>query len=381
MRFYLKLLILLLLFNSTNASDVNFHAWGGSVIINNFIDKASEDLKKNNINFKHTKVIDIADSIKILESDKFTNNLNNGLIDLMWINGENFHRLKQNELLFGPIDFNSISNYKYINPNDKSLYFDFGEPIDGLEVPWGRAQFVIIYDSDLILKPPQTIEELLLFAKENPGRLTYPQVPDFHGTTFLKQILYEIVEDKSILQKSFASCQNSCNPLPKLMSFLKELHPLLWKQGRKFPKSVNETIPMLANREIWLSISFNPSVAATYVQNGILRNSTRTTSFKKGSIGNTHYLAIPFNSPNKESALQVIDYFLSPKIQADKANIEIWGDPTVLDFNLMSKDEKIQFSKKQSIHILPHNQIPYLQEPHYSWTEAIENEWIKEFNY
>jgi len=168
--------------------------------------------------------------------------------------------------------------------------------------------------------------------------------------------------------------------LPKLMSFLKELHPLLWKQGRKFPKTVNETIPMLANREIWLSISFNPSIAATYVQNGILRNSTRTTSFKKGSIGNTHYLAIPFNSPNKESALQVIDYFLSPKIQADKANIEIWGDPTVLDFNLMSKDEKIQFSKKQSIHILPHNQIPYLQEPHYSWTEAIENEWIKEFN-
>ncbi len=35
------------------------------------------------------------------------------------------------------------------------------------------------------------------------------------------------------------------------------------------------------------------------------------------------------------------------------------------------------FLDKQSVHILPNYQIPYLEEPHYSWTEAIENEWFK----
>ncbi|MAV83116.1 MAG: ABC transporter substrate-binding protein [Pelagibacteraceae bacterium] len=378
MRFLLFFIIFLFFSNFSNSSDVNFHAWGGSIVINNFISESSKDLKKININLKHTKVPDIADTVKILESDKKNNNFGKGLIDLMWINGENFHRLKKKQLLFGPI--NTVENYKYINFNDQSLHNDFGEPVEGMEVPWGRAQFVIIYDSDLIHKPPETASELMAFAKNNPGRITYPQIPEFHGTTFLKQIIYELIDNKSILQKPISKCQNTCNPLHELINYLKELHPFLWNEGRRFPKSVNETIPLLSNREIWLTFSFNPSVAANYVKNGDLRKSTRTTSFRNGSIGNTHYLAIPFNSSNKKSSLKVINYLISPTIQAKKANINNWGDPTVLDFDLMNSEQRQMFLKKQNIHILPKNKIPYIQEPHYSWTEAIENEWFKAFN-
>jgi putative thiamine transport system substrate-binding protein len=99
-----------------------------------------------------------------------------------------------------------------------------------------------------------------------------------------------------------------------------------------------------------------------------------------GAIGNTHYLAIPFNSSKKSASLQVINYLISPQSQADKANIEIWGDPTVLDLNKMSAEQQNMFLGKQSIHVLPSNKFPYLLEPHHSWTEAIENEWLKTFN-
>ena len=363
---------------SLYSKEINFHAWGGSVVINNFISQAGQNLKNNDIDLRHTKITDISETVKILLSDKKNNNFKNGKIDLIWVNGENFQRLKKNQLLFGPVD--QVNNYMYINRKDASLHFDFGEPVEGLEVPWGRAQFVLIYDSQMIDKPPQTISQLVHFIKNNPGRFTYPQIPDFHGTTFLKQLLYEMVEDNSILQKPFSSCLSPCKPIENLMLFLKDIHPFLWNKGKRFPNSISETIPMLSNREIWLTINFNPNAAATNVKNGNLRDVTRTTSFINGAIGNTHYLAIPFNSSKKTVSLEVINYFISPQSQADKANIEIWGDPTVLDLNKMSAEQQNLFLSKQSIHVLPSNKFPYLLEPHHSWTEAIENEWLKTFN-
>ena len=92
---FIKILSLIFIHHSLYSADVNFHAWGGSVIINDFIKQASKDLKKKNIILNHTKITDIAESIKILETDKKINNLQKGSIDLMWVNGENFHRLKK----------------------------------------------------------------------------------------------------------------------------------------------------------------------------------------------------------------------------------------------------------------------------------------------
>ena len=94
-KIFFKILLIFFVSNSLRATEVNFHAWGGSVIINDFIKQTSKVLNSRNINLKHTKITDIADSIKILESDKKINNFQNGDIDLLWVNGENFHRLKK----------------------------------------------------------------------------------------------------------------------------------------------------------------------------------------------------------------------------------------------------------------------------------------------
>ena len=64
---------------------INFHAWGGSVVINNFISQASQNLKKNNIDLRHTKITDIAETVKILLSDKKNNNLLYTYIKSDWI--------------------------------------------------------------------------------------------------------------------------------------------------------------------------------------------------------------------------------------------------------------------------------------------------------
>ena len=72
-------------------NDVNFHAWGGSKNINNYIKWAGIKLKKKyGINLKHIKVTDTAQVAKKVFYEKIAKKDKQGSVDLMWINGENF---------------------------------------------------------------------------------------------------------------------------------------------------------------------------------------------------------------------------------------------------------------------------------------------------
>ena len=42
--------------------------------------------------------------------------------------------------------------------------------------------------------------KLKQYILNNKGRFTFPQPPDFVGTSFLKQILIELISDKDLLK-------------------------------------------------------------------------------------------------------------------------------------------------------------------------------------
>ena len=50
-------------------------------------------------------------------------------------------------------------------------------------------------DGDQVDAPPTSAAALLAWAKAHPGRFTYPKPPQFHGSSFLKQILLELTPD------------------------------------------------------------------------------------------------------------------------------------------------------------------------------------------
>ena len=145
------------------------------------------------------------------------------------------------------------------------------------------------------------------------------------------------------------------------------------------PKNNSIMMQMLGNREIFVSISFNPNEASSQIAQGILRNSTKTFTFQNGSIANTHFLAIPKFSKNIEQSLNVINELISPKYQGLKVNNEIWGDPTVLDISKLTMKDQSLFEENNSINNLKKD-YPTIIEPHQSWTEAIEKNWIESFN-
>ena len=75
---------------------------------------------------------------------------------------------------------------------DEENLADFCYPIEGYEAPYGKAQLVMITDTAVTDEFPANTEELMEFCKKYEGKVTYPALPDFTGSAFVRNIIYEI---------------------------------------------------------------------------------------------------------------------------------------------------------------------------------------------
>jgi putative thiamine transport system substrate-binding protein len=219
--------------------------------------------------------------------------------------------------------------------------------------------------------------ELADFARRNPGRITYPKPPNFHGTTFLKQLLLEAGAERKAFYAPLVPEQFQARTAA-LWSMLDALHPVLWRQGKQFPASSTVMRQMLADGELLITLTFNPNEAANEIAAGRLPASVVSWQPRAGSIGNTHFLGIPFNARAKEGAQVAINFLLAPAAQARKADIAVWGDPTVLAIDRLSAADNALFTQAALPGTVLHG-APAWPEPHASWVPAIEREWLKRY--
>ena len=243
---------------------VYFNAWAGSEPINAYIRWAGQQVQQRyGVRLEHVKISDAADVVKRVRSEKAAGK-QDGSVDLVWINGENFLAMKREGLLHGPFA-ESLPNFALVDLKGKpTTRLDFAEPVEGMESPWGMAQLTFMVDSQRTPKPPQDIQELLSFARANPGRVTYPRPPDFHGTTFLKQLLLDLNPQRDALYKPFAATALSKVTAP-LWSYLDALHPHLWRGGKQFANNAAAMRQMLADGELRWALTFNPNDAANEI--------------------------------------------------------------------------------------------------------------------
>jgi putative thiamine transport system substrate-binding protein len=101
-----------------------------------------------------------------------------------------------------------------------------------------------------------------------------------------------------------------------------------------------------------------------------------------GSIGNTHFVAIPFNAAHQEGAMVVANFLMSPEAQAMKQDPKGWGDSTVLDVAALSARDRGRFERlERGVATLPPEDLtPVRPEPHPSWMTLIEAEWLRRFS-
>jgi len=366
---------------AARGQNIAFNAWGGSEVINAYIDWAGRELKTSySITLEHIKVDDISLSIsRILAEHTAGKREQGGSVDLMWINGENFRSMKENNLLFGPF-VHALPNTRLVDLDKPSIAFDFGTPTQGYESPWGSAQMVLVYDSAHISTPPTSFAELVAHAEANPGRVTYPKPPNYLGTTFLKQALYAVTDNHKLLTSEVTD--TAFNSLaPKLWSLIDRLHKVAWNGGASFPANGENLFRLLNDREVDFALSFSPGEASANIKEGKLPNSARTFVFDQGTIGNTHFLAIPANSSNKEAAMVAANFLLSVEAQLRKQHPDYWGDFTVLDIQKLDTQSATEFASLPLgvATLAPAELEPTLPEPHASWVHKLENAWRERY--
>ena len=360
---------------------VYWNAWGGDSRTNRYIAWVSEQMQSTyGVDVEHVKLDDTGSAVARVLGEKQAGNMDDGRIDLIWINGENFAAMRDQDLLFGPFA-ESLPNFALTHPDENpEVVTDFTLPTEGYESPWGKAQITFYYDSAQTETPPQSIADLLEWAKDNPGQFSYPRIPDFTGSTFLKQALIELSNQNDALYAPVVEAEFAEITAP-LWDYLDELHPHLWRSGRSFPESGPNLRALMSDGELSLAFSFYPTDAAVAVMEYELPESVRSYVLEGGTLGNVHFVAIPYNSPHKAGAMALANFLLSPEAQAQKQSLNMWGDRTVLAVSRLDENDKALFEQGESHpSALPADALSNtLAEPHPSWMTALQDAWLQRY--
>ena len=299
---------------AARGTTVTFYGWGGDENRNNWLNTTVAQHVKDNYDITLEVVgMNIDDILAKLSGEKQAGAAK-GSIDMIWINGENFYSAKDNGLLWGPFTGKLPNMAACIDLEDPETLNDFCMPIEGYEAPYAKAQMVLYADTAVTADLPASAAELMEFCKENPGKVTYPALPDFTGSAFVRNIIYELCgwEQFQTMKADYDTVKAEIEPA---LQYLRQLNPYLWNEGKTFPESSNTVDAMFADGELVMSMSYSPFSVATGIDSGLYTDTTQTFVFDNGTIGNTNYMAIGFNSPNKAGAMVVINAIISGEIQ------------------------------------------------------------------
>lgn len=359
---------------------VYWNAWGGSTTTNDFLAwVGSRVMEDYGVTLEHVKLTDTADAVTRVLSEKQAGEDDDGAIDMIWINGANFAAMKDADLLFGPYA-EQLPNWAFVDAEGKTVQTDFTVPVEGFESPWAMAQVVFIHDTADLAEPLGSMSAILDWSAANPGRFTYPQPPDFLGTTFLKQALVDLLDDPSVLADPATDETYDTTTAP-LWAFLDDLTPTLWREGRAYPATGPAQLQLIADGEVDLAISFSPGEATAAIANNQLPPTARTFVLDKGTIGNASFVAVPYNSGSKAGAMVVANFLMSPEAQVRAQNPEILGYGTVLNMDALSADDRAAFDALElGVATLSPAELGTVQaEPHPSWMTRIADDWMQRY--
>ncbi len=360
--------------------EVNWFMWGGSDNINRYVSEFIGGILKDEygITLNRVGLTDTVEAVNIVLGEKESGVTDEGSVDMIWINGENFRTMKQGDLAFcGYLDI--LPNNRLVDWNNPAIANDFGVPVDGCEVPWSKAQFAFAHDTARTPNPPRSIGALIDWIKANPGKFTYPAPPDFNGSVFVRHVFYYAAGGVDNLLGPFDQRKYD-EVSAKTWDILNELEPFLWREGNTYPTSIKALEQLYANSEVDLVFNYEPAGVGVNIENGTFPPTTRGYGLTDGTIGNTNYTIIPFNSPNKAAALVLQNTLLSGEAQYEKALPTVWGTKPAIEMSRTSSEVQSKFNaiERHPAVVAPEElakaALPELQA---SWISAIEQGWIE----
>ena len=327
---------------AAKGTTVTFYGWGGDEKLNQWLDTTFAETMKEKYDITMERVPMDIDQVLSQLAGEVQGGEEEGSIDMIWINGENFQSAKENNMLYGPFTEKLPNFQKYVDTENEDVTLDFAYPIEGYEAPYGKAQFVMLADTAKTPDLPTSTEELKEFVKKYPGKVTYPALPDFTGSVFVRNVIYDICGYEQFLDMK-AEKEVVREAVAPAMEYLRSLNPYLWNEGKTFPDSSTTLDGMFADGEVALFMTYGAYDVAVKIADGAYPETVQSFQFEKGTIGNTNFMAIGKNSGNKAGAIVAINEMLSPEIQADR--YDTMKVLPVLDNSKLSEEQKALFDK------------------------------------
>ena len=320
-------------------SDVNFMMWQGNPplndYINNYVVPRVKELYDINLNITGGQGPEI---VQLVMGEKQAG-VKKGQADIVWINGETFFQLRKIEGLYGPF-VEQLPNAAYVDFEDPFISIDFQQDVNYMEAPWGIGQYALVYDSATVPNPPKNLAQLEQYIKEHPGTFTISN--DFSGMTLLKSFLAELGGSPTSLDGAFE--EEKYNHLSaELWNYINRNKKYFWKEGTTFPKEHTKMDQMFATGELQLIYGFGEGGIEDKIREGLFPNTTRAYAWENGTILNTNYLGIPYNSSHKAAAMVVINFLMSPEAQYEKLTRNGRESRTILEIDLLPVEWQQKF--------------------------------------
>jgi putative spermidine/putrescine transport system substrate-binding protein len=198
------------------------------------------------------------------------------------------------------------------------------------EIPYRGSQVLLAYDSSKLPedKVPKTYADLIQWIKDNPGQFVYNR-PDKGGSgnAMVTRAIFEVTGKDPSLFKAGESDQKLIDQFPKAWDLLASIHHDIYEDG-SYPAGNTPVLELLANGSVTMITAWSDQALAALAQ-GTLPDTVKLAQLTDLPFtGGYAYAAIPNNATNKDGALKLANYILTPEIQQHVVN-DLGGFPAI----------------------------------------------------
>lgn len=258
--------------------------------------------------------------------------------DLVDVGGDDLSALisRVGEEAFVKLDDSKIPNAERVSA-ESSLAADYVQPYRGTTV-------ILAYDSEAVPNPPTTMDELVKWMKENPGRFAY-NAPGTGGAgdSFARTSVYNFLPEEAMTSDD-TSWEDQWD---EGFQFLTDIHQYMYTSGGSivYPNKNQGTLDLLNQGEIDMCPNWADMVLSQRAD-GTLKDTIKITQIDPAFTGSLQSLAIPTFGSNEDGAYAFIDYMLTDSAQeilvkemaaiplVDTSNIDMTGYEDVMNLDV-----------------------------------------------
>ena len=260
--------------------------------------------------------------------------------DLVDLGGDDLSAViaRMGEEAFVKLDDSKIPNAERVS-GKSSVAADYVQPYRGTTV-------VLAYDSEVVETPPATMDELVNWMKENPGRFAY-NAPGTGGAgdSFARTVVYNLLPEEAITSDD-PSWEEQWD---KGFQLLTDMHPYMYTSGGSivYPNKNQGALDLLNQGEIDICPMWADMVLSQRTE-GTLKDTIKISQIDPSFTGSLQSLAIPTFGSNEEGAYVFINYMLTDAAQeilvkemaaiplVDTSNLDMTGYEDVMNLDVSS---------------------------------------------